>query len=110
MRLLCLFRFKIWWVIPRVGKSASDIPVETQMLLLESTSQEDGEEPNYIVFLPVLDGDLRSSLQGNSSNELEVCVETGNTVNAHIWMSSLFVKYGQDHCWFVLDYLLQSTL
>lgn len=78
-----------------MGKSASDIPVETQMLLLESTSQEDGEETNYIVFLPVLDGDLRSSLQGNSANELELCVETGNTLNFHIWISIILAEYGE---------------
>ena len=76
-----------------MGKSASDIPAETQMLLLESSSQEDGEEPNYIVFLPVLDGDLRSSLQGNSDNELEVCVETGNTFNSHICISISLADY-----------------
>ncbi|WOG83160.1 hypothetical protein DCAR_0102334 [Daucus carota subsp. sativus] len=97
VRLLCLFRFKIWWVIPRVGKSASDIPVETQMLLLESSSQEDGEEPNYIVFLPVLDGDLRSSLQGNSDNELEVCVETGDpAIVASECLKAVFVNYGSN--------------
>lgn len=36
VRLLCLFRFKLWWMIPRTGSSASDIPLETQMLLLEA--------------------------------------------------------------------------
>lgn len=93
-----------------MGKSASDIPVETQMLLLESTSQDEGEKPNYIVFLPVLDGDLRSSLQGNSSNELEVCVETGNTVNAHILIAFLFVEYGQGHCWLCFNLSLTEHI
>lgn len=71
-RFLCLFRFKIFWMIPRVGNSGSDIPAETQMLLLEAK-----EETTYIVFLPVLNGEFRSSLQGNSANELEFCVESG---------------------------------
>lgn len=77
-RVLCLFRFKIWWVIPRVGNSASDIPMETQMLLMEAKEKCSNEDSNYVVFLPVLDRELRSSLQGNSANELQVCVETGN--------------------------------
>ncbi|XP_074382649.1 putative galactinol--sucrose galactosyltransferase 1 [Apium graveolens] len=97
VQLLCLFHFKIWWVIPRVGKSTSDIHVETQMLLLESTSQEDREVTNNIVFLPVLDGDLRSSLQGNSSNELEVYVETGDpSTVASESLKAVFINYGSN--------------
>lgn len=65
-------------MIPRVGKSGKDIPIETQMLLLEAT-QSSKENSSYIIFLPVLDGEFRSSLQGNSSNELELCVESGKT-------------------------------
>ncbi|KAL5710107.1 galactinol--sucrose galactosyltransferase [Ranunculus cassubicifolius] len=75
-RLLSLYRFKMWWMIPRVGKSGSDVPIETQMLMLESKHEEDST--SYVVFLPVLDGEFRTSLQGNSSNELEVCVESGD--------------------------------
>ncbi|CAA6659572.1 unnamed protein product [Spirodela intermedia] len=85
-RLLCLFRFKIWWMIPRVGRSSSDIPPETQMLLLEvsedSTLEDEAVDSSsddtfYILVLPVLDGDFRASLQGNSDNELQFCVESG---------------------------------
>lgn len=77
-RLLSLFRFKIWWMIPRVGSSAKDIPVETQMLLLEEPYSEEADENTaYVLFLPILDGEFRSSLQGNLANELEVCVESG---------------------------------
>ncbi|XP_042519478.1 probable galactinol--sucrose galactosyltransferase 2 isoform X3 [Macadamia integrifolia] len=75
LRLLCLYRFKIWWMIPRVGNSGSDVPVETQMLLLEAREDQvvsaSNASTSYILFLPVLDGDFRSSLQGNSANELE---------------------------------------
>lgn len=74
-------------MIPRVGSSGSDIPVETQMLLMEASKGqdlEDSDETSYIVFLPVIDGEFRSSLQGNSSNELEFCVESGNDFNFHI--------------------------
>lgn len=58
-------------MIPRMGNSGSDIPVETQMLLLEAKAEsvidkESHEVSNdtsfYILFLPVLDGEFRSSL------------------------------------------------
>lgn len=71
-----------------MGNSGSDIPVETQMLLLEAKAEsvidEESHEVSddtsfYILFLPVLDGEFRSSLQGNSENELEFCMESGNS-------------------------------
>ncbi|XP_027931803.1 probable galactinol--sucrose galactosyltransferase 2 [Vigna unguiculata] len=101
VRLLCLFRFKIWWMIPRVGNSGRDIPVETQMLLLEARermdSQSSKEQNSYIIFLPVLDGEFRSSLQGNSSNELELCVESGDpAVVTSQSLNAVFINYG-DH-------------
>ncbi|KAK6133141.1 hypothetical protein DH2020_033180 [Rehmannia glutinosa] len=100
-RLLSLFRFKIWWMIPRVGNSGKDIPVETQMLLLEANKEPNSEKPDentaYVLFLPILDGDFRSSLQGNSSNELEVCVETGDSTRiASESPKAVFVNYGNN--------------
>ncbi|KAK7281976.1 hypothetical protein RIF29_10401 [Crotalaria pallida] len=90
-KLLSLFRFKIWWMIPLIGRSASDIPIETQLLLLEAREEsalEDefssgSEEPKaenttYILFLPVLDGQFRATLQGTPSNELQFCIESGD--------------------------------
>ncbi|XP_051133904.1 probable galactinol--sucrose galactosyltransferase 2 [Andrographis paniculata] len=89
-RLLSLFRFKIWWMIPRVGNSARDIPVETQMLLLEAGA-------GYILFLPLVAGEYRSSLQGNSADELQVCVETGDSaIIASSFPEAVFVSYGQN--------------
>ncbi|KAJ0082230.1 hypothetical protein Patl1_09639 [Pistacia atlantica] len=101
VRLLCIFRFKIWWMIPRMGNSGSDIPVETQMLLLEArkepSSDASDDSPSYILFLPVLDGEFRSSLQGNSLDELELCVESGDpsTVTSET-LQAVFVNFG-DH-------------
>lgn len=74
-------------MIPRYGESGSEIPMETQMLLLEvreESAVDDGissdpatENTFYILFLPVLDGEFRTSLQGTSANELQFCVESG---------------------------------
>lgn len=88
-------------MIPRVGNSGSDIPVETQMLLLEARegmdSQSSEENNSYIIFLPVLDGAFRSSLQGNLFNELELCVESGDpAVVTFQSLNAVFMNYG-DH-------------
>ncbi|XP_039141400.1 LOW QUALITY PROTEIN: probable galactinol--sucrose galactosyltransferase 2 [Dioscorea cayenensis subsp. rotundata] len=98
-RLLCLFRHKIWWMIPRMGNSGSDIPVETQMLLVESKEEKESRNgsSDYILFLPVLDGPFRSSLQGNSFNELEFCIESGDpAVQASQFNESVFVNSGSN--------------
>ncbi|KAG5252349.1 galactinol--sucrose galactosyltransferase [Salix suchowensis] len=100
VRLLSLFRFKVWWMIPRVGNSGSDIPIETQMLLLEARKGPDLDKPNdppsYMVFLPLLDGEFRGSLQGNSSNELELCLESGDpAVVTSESIRAVFVNYGK---------------
>lgn len=102
VRLLSLFRFTIWWMIPRMGNSASDIPIETQMLLLEASEKEKGPtsddaSTSYILFLPVLDGEFRSSLQGNSSNELEFCIESGNPdIVTSESLRAVFVNFGDN--------------
>ncbi|KAF5207735.1 Galactinol--sucrose galactosyltransferase [Thalictrum thalictroides] len=97
-RLLCLYRFKLWWMIPRIGNSGSDVPIETQMLLLESKERAtiDNEElVSYVLFLPVLDGEFRSSLQGNSAKELQVCVESGDpAVVTSESLKAVFVNSG----------------
>lgn len=75
-------------MIPRVGQSADEIPIETQMLLLESqvgcaldhgliSSEPNSTSTFYILMLPVLEGPFRTSLQGNSANELQFCIESG---------------------------------
>lgn len=73
-------------MIPRVGKSGSKIPIETQLVLLEAredaalgdqSDESTSENTFYILLLPVLDGEFRTSLQGNSRDELEFCIESG---------------------------------
>ncbi|KAI8529106.1 hypothetical protein RHMOL_Rhmol12G0200300 [Rhododendron molle] len=87
-KFVCLFIAKIWWMIPRLGKSGSEIPMETQMLLLEvkeesvpsdeASFQPDTGNTFYILLLPTLDGPFRTSLQGTSSNELQFSIESGD--------------------------------
>ncbi|KAG9446461.1 hypothetical protein H6P81_012589 [Aristolochia fimbriata] len=105
-RLLCLFRFKIWWMIPRFGKACSEIPCETQLLLLEAREDSafieetvDSTKGNtfYILFLPVLDGPFRASLQGNPTNELQFCVESGDpSVQCRQSLEAVFINSGDN--------------
>ncbi|KAL3512672.1 hypothetical protein ACH5RR_025389 [Cinchona calisaya] len=106
---LCLFIVKIWWMIPRVGKSGREIPMETQMLLLEAReesalgddaapSADSGDENKfYILLLPVLDGPFRTSLQGTTLNELQFCVESGDpNVRTSQALEAVFINSGDN--------------
>ncbi|XP_031479166.1 probable galactinol--sucrose galactosyltransferase 2 [Nymphaea colorata] len=105
-RWMCLFRFNIWWMIPRYGNCGKDVPLESQMLLIEVREEcaihdEDddgsGENTFYVLLLPVLDGKFRSSLQGNSQNEIQFCIESGDPdVKTNQSLEAVFVNSG-DH-------------
>ncbi|XVF49742.1 hypothetical protein PTKIN_Ptkin04bG0038100 [Pterospermum kingtungense] len=78
---LGVLRFKIWWMIPCFGTSGSDIPAETQFLLLEAkekTNMQDSDTIFYVLILPVLDGLFRTSLQGTPDNQLQFITESGD--------------------------------
>ncbi|KAL1542017.1 putative galactinol--sucrose galactosyltransferase 2 isoform X2 [Salvia divinorum] len=106
-RFMCLFIAKIWWMIPRVGRSASEIPMETQMLLLEAEEEsalelleEEGETSGskfYVLVLPVLDGAFRTTLQGTKANELHFCCESGDpNVQTSQALEGVFVNSGDN--------------
>ncbi|KAL8529897.1 hypothetical protein ACS0TY_007095 [Phlomoides rotata] len=107
-KFMCLFIAKIWWMIPRVGKSASEIPKETQMLLLEIGEEsvvdvvdhdevQTRENKLYVLVLPMLDGAFRTTLQGTPSNELQFCYESGDPdVRTAEAMEGVFVSSGDN--------------
>ncbi|KAK8936238.1 putative galactinol--sucrose galactosyltransferase 6 [Platanthera zijinensis] len=78
-RFMACFRFKLWWMAQRMGNRGAEVPCETQFLLLECKSEEDEEsETLYTVFLPILEGPFRASLQGNLNDGLDLCIESGD--------------------------------
>uniref|UniRef100_A0A2P2K080 galactinol--sucrose galactosyltransferase n=1 Tax=Rhizophora mucronata TaxID=61149 RepID=A0A2P2K080_RHIMU len=84
LRFLCCFRFKLWWMTQRMGICGKDIPLETQFMLVESKDSGEGVDQDdaktiYTVFLPLLEGQFRAVLQGNEKNEMEICLESGDT-------------------------------
>ncbi|XP_048329822.2 probable galactinol--sucrose galactosyltransferase 2 [Ziziphus jujuba] len=107
-RFTCLFRFKLWWMIPCFGELGGQVPAETQMLLLEvrdkssvheeitsNTEPNGGGETFYVLLLPILDGQFRASLQGTVTNELELNVESGDpNVETSLVMETVFMNSG----------------
>ncbi|CAN4113047.1 unnamed protein product [Withania somnifera] len=86
VRFLSCFRFKLWWMAQKMGDRGSEIPMETQFLLietkdasqLESNDKNDDDNIAYAVFLPLIEGSFRAVLQGNLEDELELCLESGD--------------------------------
>lgn len=84
VRFMACFRFKMWWMAQRMGDKGGDVPHETQFLLVESRATGAGasreEDASYVVFLPLVEGAFRASLQGGGAggDELQLCVESGD--------------------------------
>eukprot|EP00897_Mesotaenium_endlicherianum_P005867 jgi/Mesen1/5308/ME000264S04334 len=104
-RFMCCFRFKLWWMTQRMGSSGGEVPLETQFLLVESkdassqdvTETTSGDGSVYTVFLPLLDGAFRASLQGSSEDFLELCVESGDPdVRSKEALHSVYVHAGSN--------------
>ncbi|MCL7050630.1 hypothetical protein MKW94_026869, partial [Papaver nudicaule] len=92
IKFVSCFRFKLWWMSQKMGNQGKEIPLETQFLLTES---DDGSI--YTVFLPLIENSFRSCLQGNSMDELELCIESGDIqTKASSFTSSLFISTGSD--------------
>uniref|UniRef100_A0A0R0JIG4 galactinol--sucrose galactosyltransferase n=1 Tax=Glycine max TaxID=3847 RepID=A0A0R0JIG4_SOYBN len=93
---LGILQVKIWWMIPPVGRSA-----KREESALEDEFSSDSEEPTtentcYILLLPVLDGQFRTTLQGTQSNELQLCIERDAYVQASQSLEAAFVNSGDN--------------
>ena len=90
---MACFRFKLWWMAQRMGEKGGDVPHETQFLLVESKGAAGDEAAAaYVVFLPLVEGAFRASLQGGAGDALELCVESGDAdTRATSFERALFV-------------------
>ncbi|XP_052199124.1 probable galactinol--sucrose galactosyltransferase 6 [Diospyros lotus] len=105
VRFMACFRFKLWWMAQKMGVRGSDIPLETQFLLVETKDgshleSDGGNEENqivYTVFLPLIEGPFRACLQGNAQDEVELCLESGDTeTTSSAFSYSVYVSAGTD--------------
>lgn len=94
-RLLACARNKLWWMTPEWRNSTSNLPPETQFLLLEL--EEDGP---YAVLLPLIEDNFRATLRpvknGRATNgQLDIRVESGDdAVMKERWDSLLYIGAG----------------
>ncbi|PKA57941.1 putative galactinol--sucrose galactosyltransferase 6 [Apostasia shenzhenica] len=93
VRFMACFRFKLWWMAQRMGNRGSEVPFETQFLLVESRGLDpEIGETVYTVFLPIIEGSFRASLQGNPRDQLEICIESGDVeIRAASFSHAVFV-------------------
>lgn len=107
VRFMACFRFKLWWMSQMMGDKGRDIPHETQFLILETKDgcqlEPDGgtggdeNKVIYTVFLPLIERPFRACLQGNSRDELELCLESGDsTIVGSDFTHSVYIHAGTD--------------
>ena len=77
-----------------MGSCGKEVPLETQFMLVETKADGEGGDDIYNVFLPLLEGQFRSALQGNERNELEICLESGE----YIWRAQYTPSLNGFHC------------
>ncbi|CAA2988391.1 probable galactinol--sucrose galactosyltransferase 6 [Olea europaea subsp. europaea] len=97
VRFIACFRYLLWWMAQKMGDKGSDIPVETQFLLLETKDEIDNNEIVYTVILPFIEGPFKASLQGNDKDEVELCLESGDSeTGGSAFDHSVYVCAGTD--------------
>jgi len=93
-RLLACSRITRYWMGPKVGTGAQDVPFDTQFLLVEV--ERDGP---YALLLPLVENGFRASLHYGDEGTIEViCLaESGDAaVTARGMQRALYVSVGDD--------------
>ncbi|XP_010559219.1 PREDICTED: probable galactinol--sucrose galactosyltransferase 4 [Tarenaya hassleriana] len=71
---LSVFRFKTWWSTQWIGKSGSDLQLETQWIVLNVH-----EIKSYVVVIPIIEKSFRSSLNPGNGGQVIITAESGST-------------------------------
>lgn len=89
-RFTACFRPEPWWMKPCAGEATSAIPAETQFLL---TAMPGGQ---FGLYVPILDGAMRCSLEGAADGQLMLLAETGDPAVVGARVLGLYVAVGPD--------------
>jgi raffinose synthase len=89
-RFTACHRYEPFWMKPRAGTLLSEVPSESQCLLVEL------EGGGWLLYVPLLDEPFRFSLRGRSDGCLELLAETGDPHLAGFGGVGLFVASGED--------------
>ncbi len=73
LRWSACHRYEPFWMLRTTGTSFTDVPPETQYLLVELTGDR------YILIVPLVDNHFHVSLSGTENGNLFVIVESGDT-------------------------------
>jgi len=109
--LLCLNKSKLYWMIPTHCTRASDIPAETQMILMRLSKENKGQQHEqhetsrytYAVLLAMIDNNtFRASLRppppnntNNKKNSIFVRMESGdNSVTSSTFKNCIYIASG----------------
>ena len=84
-RFVGCHRYEPFWMLPYVGKTGSEVIIETQYLLAET------DRNTYVLVVPLIDSAFRASLQGNEQNEVELVIESGDPAVTTESMVGLFI-------------------
>jgi raffinose synthase len=92
-RLMACARVNRYWMGPKFGTSAKDIPLDTQFLLVELA-----ENGPYALILPLVDAGFRATVQASDDKSLEVVCfsESGDKSVVTDGMLALHVSVGDD--------------
>ena len=96
-RFTCCHRYEPYWMRAMAGQRGGQVPVETQFLLAE---RPDG---SCVLFVPLLDGSFRASMQGQGEDGLALVVESGDPAVTADRFTGLFVAAGADPYPFLAD-------
>ncbi|WOL15804.1 stachyose synthase [Canna indica] len=89
---LSIFRFKTWWTTMWVGSSGSDLQMETQWVLFHVP-----EIGSYVLLLPLLEGNFRSSIFPGEHDRVMLCAESGSSqVKANSFKAIAYVHVGDN--------------
>ncbi|XP_058740464.1 stachyose synthase-like [Vicia villosa] len=89
---LSIFRFKTWWSTQWIGKSGSDLQMETQWILIEVP-----ETKSYVVIIPIIEKCFRSALFPGFHDHVMIGAESGSTkVKESAFSSIAYVHFSEN--------------
>jgi raffinose synthase len=80
-----------YWMGPKVGADAKDIPFDTQFILMEIE-----ENKRYALMLPLVDDGFRASLHCGDGSEIICAVESGDATVTSKETRAIYVSVGDD--------------
>ncbi len=90
LRWSACHRYEPFWMIRATGTSISEIPPETQFLIMECTGNR------YLLVIPLVNLHFHASLTGTNEGDLHVIVESGDTSVVDSQMDAVYLSIGSD--------------